>query len=58
MRLRCSWNKFREFASFVTSKVPSLNMKGQVYIVMACISSCCLRRGPDGDVDQKDCGVS
>ena len=30
-RIRNGWMKFREFLSFLTSRVPPLEMKGQVY---------------------------
>ena len=36
-RIRSGWTKFRELASFLTSKGPSLKMKGQVYA--ACVRS-------------------
>lgn len=34
-RIRCGWAKFRELQAFLTSKVPSLRVKGQVYA--ACV---------------------
>ena len=34
------WKKLRELAPFLTSNVPSMRIKGQVY--MACIRSCLL----------------
>ena len=39
-RVRCGWWKFREMAPFLTSKRPSLKMKGRVYA--ACVRSCML----------------
>ena len=37
-RIRSGWNKFRELRPFLTSKAPSLRMKGTVYA--SCIRSC------------------
>ena len=39
-RVRSAWKKFRELVPFLTSKAPSLKMKGQVYT--ACVRSCML----------------
>ena len=36
-RVRSGWKKFRELMPFLTSKVKSLKMKGQVY--SACVRS-------------------
>ena len=36
-RVRCAREKIRELAAFLTSKAPSMRMKGHVY--MACIRS-------------------
>jgi hypothetical protein len=37
-RSRCAWKKFNELAPFLTSRGPSLKMKGKVY--EACVRSC------------------
>ena len=37
-RIRSGWNKFRELQPLLTSKAPSLKMKGTVYA--ACVRSC------------------
>ena len=36
-RVRCGWRKFHELAPFLTSRAPTLRMKGQVY--SACVRS-------------------
>ena len=36
-RIRSGWNKFRELQPFLTSKAPSLKIKGKVYA--ACVRS-------------------
>ena len=36
----CAWKKFRELALFLTSKAPTMRMKGRINI--ACIRSCLL----------------
>ena len=39
-RIQCGWKKFNELAPFLTSRAPSLKMKGRVYD--ACVRSCLL----------------
>ena len=39
-RIQCGWKKFNELAPFLTSRAPSLKMKGRVY--NACVRSCLL----------------
>ena len=39
-RIQCGWNKFRELSPFLSSRAPSLRMKGQVY--EACVRTCML----------------
>ena len=39
-RIRCGWKKFQELSPFLTSRAPSLMMKGKVF--NSCVQSCLL----------------